>query len=251
MFTRKTLSFLRGLKRHNDREWFSAHKNEYETHVRQPMIALVERLSHDLRAFAPELVADPKVSLFRIYRDTRFSGDKRPFKTAVGARFPHRELGRGKGAGLYVEVAPDWVWIGGGFYMPEPSDLQAIREHIATTYPRLHRVATAAAFKRAFGTLEGARLSRVPRGYPKDHPAASYLQLKQFLAGRELDAAFAYSPRFYPELVRTFRAAAPLIRFLNTPLAAGTTPAPAPAAASASPGRSRNARHRPIPEPMW
>jgi uncharacterized protein (TIGR02453 family) len=155
------------------------------------------------------------------------------------------------GAGLYFEIAPDWVWIGGGFYMPEPADLHALREHIATTYPRLHRIATSTTFRRTFGQLDGARLSRVPRGYLKDHPAAHYLQFKQFLAGREFEASFAASRTFYPELLRTFRAAAPLVRFLNTPLRARVRQVPLLADASAMPGRARTARSPTAPEPMW
>lgn len=251
MFTKKTVSFLRALRRHNDRDWFRGHKDDYETHVRQPMIEVLERLARDMRTFAPEIVSDPKVSLFRIYRDTRFSEDKRPLKTQIGAHFPDRELGRGMGAGLYFEIAPDWVWIGGGFYMPEAADLHALREHIAATHPRLHRIATSTTFRRTFGQLDGARLSRVPRGYLKDHPAAHYLQFKQFLAGREFEAAFAASRTFYPELLRTFRAAAPLVRFLNTPLRARLTQMPLPGDAPATPGRVRTAQHPRVPEPMW
>src|SRR5678816_1215964 len=143
MFTPKTVSFLRALKRHNDREWFRARKADYEQHVRGPMIQVLARLSVDFATFAPELVSDPKVSLFRIYRDTRFSSDKTPLKTAIGAHFPSRRFSRNQGAGLYFEVAPGWVWIGGGMYMPSPSDLQAIRNAIVNTHPRLHRLVSA------------------------------------------------------------------------------------------------------------
>ena len=136
-FTAKTLSFLRALKRNNDREWFRARKAEYDQHVRGPMIVLLERLAVDLRRFAPELVSDPKVSMYRIYRDTRFSHDKTPLKTHVAAHFPTRGFPRGEGAGLYVEIAPGWVWMGGGMYMPTTSDLQAIREHIASNVRQL------------------------------------------------------------------------------------------------------------------
>jgi uncharacterized protein (TIGR02453 family) len=86
-FTARTPSFLRALKRHNDRDWFRARKDDYERHVRGPMIEVLARLSKDLRAFAPEVVSDPRVSLFRIYRDTRFSSDKSPLKTAIGGTF--------------------------------------------------------------------------------------------------------------------------------------------------------------------
>src|SRR5687767_11871337 len=147
-FTSKTLAFLRALKRNNNRDWFRARKQEYEAHVRQPMIELLAWIRRDLRTFAPELVADPKVSLYRIYRDTRFSEDKTPLKTHVAAHFPSRAFGRAGGAGLYLEIAPQWVWIGGGLYMPSTAELQVIRERIASTYPQVQRLANGAAFKR-------------------------------------------------------------------------------------------------------
>jgi uncharacterized protein (TIGR02453 family) len=242
-FTRKTLSFLRALTRNNDRDWFRARKHEYDAHVRAPMVSLLAQLAVDLRSFAPELVSDPKVSLYRIYRDTRFSDDKSPLKTHVAAHFPMRGLPRGTGAGLYFEIAPQWVWMGGGIYMPTSADLRAIRAHIAETHPRLHRVVTRPAFSRLMGGVTGEQLTRVPVGYPKDHPAAEYLRFKQFLAGRERDAAFALSPGFYRELVETFRATAPLVQFLNTAL---TTRAAAPPVLTED-ARARSAR----PEPMW
>src|SRR3954471_14561653 len=247
-FTARTVRFLRALKRNNDREWFRARKAQYEADVRQPMIELLERLAGDFRSFAPEFVAEPKVSLYRIYRDTRFSADKTPLKTHVSAHFPMRGLPKGEGGGLYVEIAPTWVWMGGGLYMPSNTQLQAIRSHIAETYPRLHRLVTVPAFRRTVGTLGGERLSRVPRGYEKDHPAAHYLHFKQFLAGREFDADFATSGAFYRELVATFRAVAPLVRFLTRALLpADATPSPEPRRAALSPGRRQTAVRRPLP----
>lgn len=216
-FTRKTLAFLRALARNNDREWFKARKPEYEAHVRAPMVALLTRLADDFHAFAPELVADPKVSLYRIYRDTRFSEDKTPLKTHAAAHFPHRRL-RKAGAGLYFEIAPRWVWIGGGIYMPETSELACIRAHIDGHHRRLRRIVEAKPFISAAGELHGDQLTRVPRGFPKEHPAGDYLRFRQFLAGREYPADFACSPRFYAELTRVFREVAPLVRFLNEPL---------------------------------
>jgi uncharacterized protein (TIGR02453 family) len=184
-------------------------------------------------------VADPRVSLYRIYRDTRFSADKSPLKTHVAAHFPSRRFPRGSGAGLYVEITPGWVWAGGGIYMPSTADLQAIRAQIASSHPRFHRTVTAPVFARSFGELGGERLTRVPRGYPKDHPAARYLQFKQFLAGCEFDAEFAVRRTFYPKLLSTFQAAAPLVRFLNTAL--GPTAVDEPRVAPAAPRA----------EPMW
>lgn len=217
-FPPKALAFLRALKRNNDREWFRARKEQYDTLLRAPMIEVIERLADDFQAFAPDLVASPKTSLYRIYRDTRFSGDKAPLKTHVAAVFPCRGLQKHAGAGLYFEIAPGWVWIGGGMYAPDTSILQRVREHIAANHRRLQAIVESPGFKRMFGSLEGERLQRVPRGFSKDHPAAAYLKHRQFLAGREYPAAFSTTGRFYPGLVTTFKQLAPLIRFLNEPL---------------------------------
>jgi uncharacterized protein (TIGR02453 family) len=218
MFTPETLRFLRALKRNNDREWFKARKDAYEAHVRNPMVAVVERLAGDFRRFAPEIVASPKTSLYRIYRDTRFSDDKTPLKIQVSASFRWKGLEKGEGAGLYLEIHPQWVWMGGGFWAPPAPQLVRIREHIGTTWPEIHRIATSRGFRQVLGSLDGEKLSRVPRGYAKDHPAEDYLKFKQFLGGREFPPEFATSADFYPALVQTYKALMPLIRFLNAPL---------------------------------
>jgi len=216
------LTFLRALKRNNDREWFRARKDHYELVIRAPMVQIVERLAGDFRTFAPDLVAAPKVSLLRIYRDTRFSENKAPFKTQVAARFPCRGLPKHHGAGLYFEVTPGWVWAGGGLYAPDTPQLQAVREHVAANWQRLRAIVESPGFRRQFGQLEGERLQRVPRGFSKEHEAAEYLKHRQFIAGREFPASFACSPRFYAGLVEVFRSLAPLTRFLNEPLLSGT-----------------------------
>lgn len=217
-FSPKALAFLRALKRNNDRDWFRARKEQYEVLLRAPMIAVIERLADDFQRFAPDLVANPKTSLYRIYRDTRFSENKAPLKTNVAAVFPCRGLQKHQGAGLYFEVSPGWVWVGGGMYAPETAQLQAVREHIAANVHRLRAIVESPGFRRTVGRLEGERLQRVPRGFPKDHEAADYLRYRQFLAGREFPAAFATSPRFYAGVVNVFERVAPLTRFLNEPL---------------------------------
>jgi len=212
------LAFLRALKRNNRREWFKPRKDKYEAVVRAPLVAMVERLAADLRGFAPDLVASPRASLYRIYRDTRFSANKTPYKTHAAAVFPCRSLPKHQGAGLYFHVSPDEVWIGGGMYAPDTSQLQAVREHIAANVRRLRTIVESPSFRRTVGRLEGERLQRVPRGFPKDHDAAEYLRYRQFLAGAEYPPAFATSPRFYATVVKVFRDISPLIRFLNEPL---------------------------------
>jgi uncharacterized protein (TIGR02453 family) len=219
VFTAETLRFLRALKRNNDREWFRARKDRYDAHVRGPMMAVIERLAKDFGRFAPELEASPKTSLYRIYRDTRFSDDKSPLKIQVSASFRWKGLPKGEGAGLYLEVHPQWVWMGGGFWAPPAPALVRIREQVAATWPQIDRITGAETFRTVLGELHGESLTRVPRGYPRDHPAAEYLKLKQFLGGREFPPVFATSAEFYPALVETYKALMPLIRFLNAPLA--------------------------------
>jgi uncharacterized protein (TIGR02453 family) len=218
-FTPKTLSFLRSIKRNNDRAWFHARRAQYETHVREPMIGFIEHLAEDLGKTAPEFAADTKISLFRPWRDTRFSANKAPLKTNIAAVFPHRKLGRMKGASLYFEVAAGWVWIGGGVFGPDPPMLHAIREHIAANHEELDAIVRARGLK-MLGGLKGDRLTRVPRGFAKDHPAATYLLHKQFMGFREDDPELATRPDFYRQVLGTFRSLLPLCRFLNEPLVA-------------------------------
>jgi uncharacterized protein (TIGR02453 family) len=220
LFSSRTLSFLRALKRHNDRAWFAEHKEAYLRDVHQPMLDFVEWVASALRPVAPELEASPRASLFRIYRDTRFSADKTPFKTQVGAVFPHRDLHRNQSGCLYVEIGPAGCMIAGGIYRPERAELLAIRGHIAGTHRRLRALLEAPAFKRTVGTMEGDPLQRVPAGYAPDHAAAEYLKFRQFLIGKEYPAAFATSPDLPGEIRRLFRQMAPVVAYLNEPLLA-------------------------------
>ena len=217
-FTPRSLSFLRALKRNNDRDWFRARRDEYEEHVRGPLLAIIERLAVDFRAFAPDMVADPKISTYRIYRDTRFSADKSPLKTHVAGVFPDRRLGKGEGAVLYFHIGPDGVRMGGGLYHPDTAKLHAVREHLASNFARFRSLVRSPGFRRTCGEVDGERLQRVPRGFPADHAAAEYLKLKDLLAGADFPPAFAADPRFYRTLISTFRQAAPLVGFLNEPL---------------------------------
>lgn len=219
-FPTDAVAFLRALKRHNDREWFARHRERYEASVRIPMIEVIEQLGREFVTMAPEFVATPRASLYRIHRDTRFSPDKTPYKTHVAAIFPHHALPKHEGAGLYLEVSTDRVLVAGGLYAPQPAQLHQLREHIATHHRQLTSIVGSPQFRRAVGSLEGASLTRVPRGFAADHPAADFLRRKQFLAGRTEPVTLAASPRFYATVVRTFHAILPLVRFLNTGLGA-------------------------------
>ena len=134
-FRPEALRFLRGLRRHNTREWFERHRAAYDTEVRDPMRSLVEEMDVRLARFAPELVGDPRRSVFRIHRDVRFSADKSPYKTHAACQFYHHDAGRGAGqdaegagAGLYLHLEPDGCFVAGGIWMPARPSLDRIRE---------------------------------------------------------------------------------------------------------------------------
>ena len=213
----EALTFLRKLKRNNRREWFQAHKDDYERFVKSPMAELVLCIGEGLRRVEPEIVADPKASLYRIYRDTRFSPDKTPYKTHVAAVFPVRGLPKNSGPGLYFHLSPEELLIGGGIYMPDPPLLRAVREDIAAHPRAFLRVVEARSFRKAFGQLEGERLKSMPKGFSPDNQAAEYIGYKQFLFGKELSPQIASSTRLLPAILDCFEKGMPLIRFLAKP----------------------------------
>jgi uncharacterized protein (TIGR02453 family) len=217
-FPPEALRFLRALARNNRREWFHARKDRYQADLRAPMEAIVARLAVDLSRVAPDQVVDVSRSLFRPWRDTRFSVDKRPLKTHIAATFPHRVLGRMQGAGFYFEVSASAVWIGGGLYAPDAAQRHAVRSHIAAHQDAFEAILRRPAFRRTVGTLTGQTVSRMPRGFAKDHPAAAWLRHTLWMGAREEPATFATTDRFYRELLATFRTLAPLVAFLNEPL---------------------------------
>ena len=220
-FPPEGLQFLKQLKRNNNREWFIANKARYEESVKKPMQKLVEILAVEFAKFAPEILASPRGSLYRINRDTRFSKDKSPYKTHVAAVFPPKALGKHGGAGFYFHIAPGDVFVGGGLYMPLPEDLKAVRDAIAADHRRLEAILRKQAFRRMFTEITGEQLLRVPRGFAATHPAAHYLRFKQFLAARTLPSESATLPAFAGTLIETFKTLHPFIQFLNEPILTG------------------------------
>jgi len=217
-FPASGIRFLKNLKRNNRRDWFLQHKNAYEDFVRQPMVDLINALASEFCKFAPEIVANPKVSLYRIYRDTRFSKDKTPYKTHVAASFPLRGVEKHEGAGFYLHITASEFLIGGGLYSPQPEDLTAVRHHIAANHAVLRSIVNERKFREIFSVLSGEQLVRVPRGFPADHAAADLLKRKQYLASRLLPAEVVTTPKFGGIILESFRALHPLIRFLNEPI---------------------------------
>ena len=225
-FRPAALRFLRDLARNNEKVWFEANRDRYEREVREPMRQLVEALDARLGSIAPEIVGDPKRSMFRIYRDVRFSRDKAPYKTNVGAWLYHRDAGRavgtageGGGAGFYLHIDPTACFMAGGLWMPARPALQRVREAIAAQPAALARLTSAPDFRRRFdGLSEEAKLQRVPRGFPPDHPAAEWLKLQSFTASASIEPSVVTSPRLVDRLCRDFERLVPLVRWLNRAL---------------------------------
>ena len=224
-FSAKTLTFLRGLKRHNERPWFEAHRAAYEADVKQPMRQLIEEMDVRLARLAPEIIGDPKRSMFRIYRDIRFSADKSPYKTHASCWFYHRDgsraVGReaaGGGAGFYFQIAPGDSFTGGGMWMPPREALLKLRDAIAEDPKGFAKIVADRRLVRRFGGLdedEEAVLKRVPRGFAPDHPGARWLKLQSFVTGRSLTDAQAASATLPALLEADFRLMVPLVRWIN------------------------------------
>ena len=222
-FRPAALTFLRALRRHNDRTWFEAHRATYEEEVRAPLAALVEEVDVRLATAAPEIVGDPKRSLFRIHRDVRFSSDKSPYKTHAACWFYHGDAGRGVGsattahggAGFYFHMEPGRASLGGGIWMPPRPTLARIRERIDEEPTSLARVLRLPALRRYGGLAEEAMLARMPRGYDADHPAATLLRHQSFTVGRELTERELFSPTLPDLLARDYARILPLVRWLN------------------------------------
>jgi uncharacterized protein (TIGR02453 family) len=219
-FPPEAMAFFRGLARNNRREWFLPRKHVFDESVKAPMVRLVEALNAALADFAPAYVTDPDKAIYRVYRDVRFSNDKTPYKTHIAASFTRRGLARHCGAGFYFEVTAKEAGVGGGIYLAPPESLKAVRRHFAERHEDFRRLIAGRALRKLFGEPHGERLSRVPKGWPADHPAADLLRYKQCYLWSSLDGGLATTPRLYTELLARFRSMAPFLEFLNEPLVA-------------------------------
>jgi len=225
-FSRGALTFLRQLKRNNKREWFQAHKDVYDEEVLGPLKLFVEEVDVRFGEFAPEFVGDPKRSIFRIYRDVRFSKDKSPYKTHAAAWFKHQNSAHGVGsethgggAGFYFHLEPGASFIGGGIWMPPRETLNQLRDSIAAKPAEFEKAMGATAFKRRFGKLsEEAMLTRLPRGFAPGHPAERWLRYQSFTAGAELTDEQVLDRRVVDRVQKDFVTMLPFVRWLNSAL---------------------------------
>jgi uncharacterized protein (TIGR02453 family) len=215
-FPAEGLEFFAALQRNNRREWFQPRKATFDEKLKQPMRELVGAVNLAMKRFAPDYTTDPDKAIYRIYRDTRFGHDKTPYKDHIAAFFPRR--GDKQSAGYYFAVSHKEVAIGGGIYMPSPEMLLAIRRQVAERPGEFRKLMGGRRVVRLFGPMQGEQLTRVPKGYASDHPAAELLRYKQFLFYVTLPPDLAATSDLYTELVRHFRAATPFVEFLNARL---------------------------------
>jgi len=214
-FPPEGLQFLARLKRNNNRRWFQARKVEYYERVRFPMECFIASLAQRMADAAPEIEFHPKRSIFRIYRDTRFSRTKTPYKTNVAASFKMRgQKGPMETPGLYVGIEPGEIWVGGGLYMPMGPQLKAIRSAIVRDPDPWLGIVDNKRFRRVYGGIDGETLVKAPLGYPGDHPLIEHLRHKQFYAGKVLPDTACLTPRFLDTVETVFVDILPLVRWL-------------------------------------
>lgn len=217
-FPPEGLEFFRKLKRNNRREWFQPRKEFFEANVRAPMLALVEAVNAELARFAPRHVTEPERAVYRIYRDTRFSADKTPYKDHIAANFPRHGLQKHACAGFYFSVNHEEIVVAGGVYMPGVEELRAIRTHLLEHHEEARRIIAGRKLRKLMGELQGESLARVPKGFPADHPAADLVRGKQWYFFASLDPALALSGALVKELASRFALMAPFCEFMNRPL---------------------------------
>jgi uncharacterized protein (TIGR02453 family) len=219
-FGRELFRFLEELRENNRREWFEENRSRYERDVREPMLAFIADFAPRLKEISTKFLADPRPiggSMFRIYRDVRFSPDKRPYKTHASARFPH-VMGRDVHApGFYLHLEPGSVFSGVGIWHPEPSTLGRIRDFIVQNPRKWKKSIDNAEFHKLW-TLKGDVLSRPPKGYDPSHPLIEDLKRKDFIAIASLSEADALSPSFIDRVAEGFSSASSLMKFLTRAL---------------------------------
>jgi uncharacterized protein (TIGR02453 family) len=218
------LAFLRALAHHNDREWFTPRKAIFEAELKEPMLAIIRKVTSAMESFAPSFVRPAEKCLFRIYRDTRFSADKKPYKTHVAAWWSHQGLEKTSGAGYYFHIDAKEVVIAAGAYMPEKDQLAAIRHWLLDNHLEFRKLLQKPAVRKTFTEFDGNALTRPPKGFPCEHPALELIRCRQWGLSTTLPASAALDSGFAAELIRHFRLAAPVVDALNTPIAAALAP---------------------------
>jgi uncharacterized protein (TIGR02453 family) len=220
-FHRDTFSFLAGLTMNNERSWFEAHRTEYDQFVVTPALALITELDDIVRAISPHYRGVAKKiggSLMRVYRDTRFSRDKTPYKTNIGIQFRHEDAKDVHAPGWYVHLDLQECFVGAGAWHPEPADLLKIRQSLADR-PELWSRAIAQAASRGL-TAAGESLQKSPKGFDPDHAMAAEIRRKDFLLSATLPPELFFGRGLVTELESVFRVSAPYMAQLCQALGA-------------------------------
>ncbi len=221
-FSAAALRFLRGLKRNNDRIWFEARRDIFEHEIKLPMLAVIAEVNEAMLDFAPAYVRPPQKAMMRIYRDIRFSKDKRPYKINAAAWWARSGLEKTSGGGFYFDVNPTEITVAAGVYMPERDQLLAIRRHLAASgagrHTDLRRLLNAPRLRKLMQPIDGQPLTRAPKGFLPDDPAIDLVLPRQWGVAATLPAELATGPGLVREIVTRFRLAAPVVDLLNEPL---------------------------------
>lgn len=215
-FTEETMKFLRGLKKHNDREWFEARRDVYERALKAPMLAFVEAINAQMVEFAPEHLRPANKITMRIYRDTRFSKNKAPYKTQIAAWWARRGMEKTSGGGYYMHINPQEVLVAAGVYMPEREQLLKIRTWMAENHVAYRKLLKTAMRGGSGLSLSGEdALTRMPKGFAAEHPADELLRAKNWGVSARLPAELALQPSLLKEVVKRLKAATPVVEALN------------------------------------
>lgn len=217
MLQSSSIRFLKELKKNNDKSWFDAHRPAYEA-ARKDFESFIQKIIDFAGKKDPEIAGvKAKDCLFRINRDVRFSKDKSPYKSNFGASI-NRGGKKSIYAGYYFHFEPGNSFVGGGLWAPMPQELQKVRQEIDYCYDEFSKLVNAKKFRDVYNEMDfssESSLSRVPRGYEADNPAAKYLKLKNFIAMREVSDKELQSPDLVKESGNTLLALTPIIKFIN------------------------------------
>lgn len=210
-----TFKFLKDLAKNNNKEWFTANKKRYDA-AKADFELFVTELIQQVAKFDPAIGAlDAKKCIFRIYRDTRFSKDKTPYKINMGANFSASPSKIHDHAGYYIHIEPGKSFLAGGAYEPQTPWINKIRQEIDYNTKDFKKLVNAASFKKNFGEIQGDKLKTVPKGFPKDHPELSLLQYKSFLLVHNCDDKLVQSDGFMKHLTDVYKSMKPFNDFLN------------------------------------
>jgi uncharacterized protein (TIGR02453 family) len=216
-FDKEFFEFLKELKQNNNREWFQANKERYKSVVQDQLLRFISDFAKPLHDISREFVADPRPSggsMFRVYRDVRFSKDKSPYKTHAAAQFRHRAGKDAHAPGFYLHLEPGNVFVGAGSWHPGAEALGAIRSAIADKPKKWQKVLNEPGFAESH-KLVGESLKRPPRGFDPDHPLIEEIKRKDFISVENFSQTKACSAGFIDLVAESFRTAAPLVRFLT------------------------------------